>query len=176
MGHPLAGPNNTSLAHYWDRGGIAHGAGRRRRRSIRRWPTTRCAAMVARGQRWTGLRGLGRKGLIAKAPPRWRVRVEGHHWRQAREVVEGANSKIVELRGCGAVLVAAIPASKAAGRRRGARIGGWQWRALASACGGRRLEYGNALVDEAGTRGWLPGGGTTARRGGLPVTLRRHKE
>jgi hypothetical protein len=46
--------------------------------------------------------------------------------------VEGAGSKIVELRGLGAVLVAAIPLSEAAGRQRGARIGGQQRRALAS--------------------------------------------
>jgi hypothetical protein len=70
--------------------------------------------------------------------------------------VEGVGSKIVELCGLGAVLVAAIPRSEVTGHRRGARISGRQWRALALACGGWRLEYGNARVDEAGTCGWLP--------------------
>jgi hypothetical protein len=40
--------------------------------------------------------------------------------------------------------------------RRSARIGGQQWRALASACGAQCLEYGIAHVDEVGTRGRLP--------------------
>jgi hypothetical protein len=90
--------------------------------------------------------------------------------------VEGTGSKIVELRGLGAVLVAAILGSEAASGRRGARIGRRQQRALASACGGRRLEYDNTRVDEADTRGRLPGSGTTARCDGLLVTQWRHKE
>jgi hypothetical protein len=43
-------------------------------------------------------------------------------------VVTGTGSKIVELRGLGAVLVAAIPGSEAAGHRRGTHIGRRQWR------------------------------------------------
>jgi hypothetical protein len=70
--------------------------------------------------------------------------------------VEGAGSKIVEIRGHGAILVAAIPGLEAASHRRGTRTGGRQWRPLASACGGRWLEYGNARVHEARMWGRLP--------------------
>jgi hypothetical protein len=73
-------------------------------------------------------------------------------------VVKGADSKIVELHRLGVVLMVMIPGSEVAGRQRGTRIGG------------RRLEYDNARVDEAGTCGQLPDGGMVARRGGLPVT------
>jgi hypothetical protein len=101
MGHPLAGPNNTGPAHCWDRGGIAHGVGRWRRQSIRRWPVTRWAATVARAWRsgsrliW-GERGVGGglTGDVRGGTCGWWGTSDGSWCRWSRGLMSGPGSGV----------------------------------------------------------------------------------
>jgi hypothetical protein len=72
--------------------------------------------------------------------------VEGHHLRQAGEVVEGAGSEVGKHRGVGADLVVVTAGSEVAGHRRGAHDG------RSATWGGFRLALSAGRLGS----GWIP--------------------
>jgi hypothetical protein len=142
MGHPLAGPNNTGPAHCWDRGGIAHGVGRWRRQSIRRWPVTRWAATVARAWRsgsrliW-GERGVGGglTGDVHGGTCGWWGTGDGSWCRWSRGLMSGPGSGV------------------------GTRWSPWWRKDPSSWCFGEASSWYRRLKDVTATaQGWSPRG------------------